>query len=377
MNRLLGCKKITVWAILLLILAAPLAAQKGLSVEFMSHYGQLVKHKQILNFEVKTPASAAEISLQFQMYGRRNWHYWQNYPLFGVSLLYYNLGNDQTLGNAVGIFPSLSFNAIHTSRFDLKFQIGLGVAYISKYFNPVTNPTNNGIGSAFNNVTSLRLGGKWHFDARWAMLLGGSLTHFSNGASQLPNFGLNIPALYAGLQYTRQPLQKADYQVATESSKPKHRLGLLLHADIGFVEDKLPGGPKYPVYFGSIAAVYHHSKVNRLLVGFEYEQNEAIYAFQQHINPPGNEAVSRRKSIQKMVFVAEEWLFGNWGALLQAGTYFGENRKNATFFIYNKIGVRYYLPEISTPATRFFAGIYLKTHQVIAEDISIGCGATF
>ncbi len=362
--------------IVFLAVAAPVFSQKGLSIESIFHYGKVVKHRDILGFEVTEPSFGTEIGFRFQTFGTQSWHYWQNYPLLGGSLLYYYFGNHATLGSAVAAYPSLHFYLFRRTRFDVQCQVGTGIAYLTKPFNAVTNPNNNAIGSTFTNITALRMGARWTFATRWAAQAGGSLTHFSNGASQLPNLGLNITALYIGLQYSPSPLQKPDYQVPTESSTPPHRFGLMLHADLAFVEDKIPGGPKYPIYIASLGGVYHLSKVNRLILGAEYEWNSSIYAFNQHISPAGNEAASRRLAVRTMVFLADEWLFGNWSILLQAGTYFGANRRD-NFFIYNKLNVRYYLPAFGTPKTRFFMGVYLKSHRAIAEYIALGGGATF
>ncbi|MCB0624999.1 MAG: hypothetical protein KDC43_14065, partial [Saprospiraceae bacterium] len=76
-----------------------------------------------------------------------------------------------------------------------------------------------------------------------------------------------------------------------------------------------------------------------------------------------------------MVFLADEFLFGSLGVMLQAGYYVSPKSVLISKPIYSKLGIRYYLPAVGKPATQFYAGIYLKAHAFTAEYIGLGMGA--
>ncbi len=77
------------------------------------------------------------------------------------------------------------------------------------------------------------------------------------------------------------------------------------------------------------------------------------------------------------IFLADEFLFGNVGLSLQASVYLPMKSWLLQYFLYTKVGLRYYFPAIGRPKTKFYAGIYIKSHKITAEHFSFGFGATF
>jgi hypothetical protein len=77
-----------------------------------------------------------------------------------------------------------------------------------------------------------------------------------------------------------------------------------------------------------------------------------------------------------MIFIADELYFGAFSILLQVGVYWKGKSAFLNFPVYNRLGLRYHLPPIGKPKTRFFAGIYLKSHRFSAEHIALGIGAS-
>lgn len=355
-----------------------LAAQsnKGISIETSFHYGKILRHTPKLTIQIPTSSFGIDGSIKFQTYGKADWQHWQNYPQWGINFLYYKLGNDQ-LGSAYGILPSLQLAIFKKKwlQFDLSFASGL--AYLSEPYDALNNPENNAIGSSINNVTTFKTSFRGRLSENWSWLAGGSFTHFSNGASKLPNLGINIVAFNAGLNYKLNPVTKEDYRQASISKKPINRFGFSLHFGLALREMISYGGPKYPIYIGSAAGVYHFNKVNRLLVGVEYEFNQAVYRFGLHTFDFDSATAAQRGATRWMIFVADEFMIGRIGILLQAGIYVSKSSFLTPFPIYNKIGIRYYFPAIGKPKTNLYVGTYLKSHKIDAAYIAFGMGAMF
>ena len=197
--------------IFLFFLTQNLQAQKGISIEPTLHFGSIVKHTKELTYDVKSMTIGADINLKFQTYGKKEWHQWQRFPLFGVALYYMNYGDWKTLGHTFSISPNVTVPLFKKEKWNGHFQIGTGVAYSNRKFDYLENPTNNALGSNWNSTVAMKFYASRQIHSNYKMHLGLSFTHYSNGAARLPNFGINIPALMLGINYTPQPLQSDDY----------------------------------------------------------------------------------------------------------------------------------------------------------------------
>ncbi|MEM9820394.1 MAG: acyloxyacyl hydrolase [Bacteroidota bacterium] len=349
---------------------------KGISIESNFHIGQILKHTPKLNFDVDHLSYGFEFNLRNKKYGKKAWHQALNYPVPGVAIFYYRIGESAIFGDAIGIFPNIAFPVIRGKKVDLRFYMGAGIAYLSTHFDPIDNPTNNAVGSNVNNIAAIKWQMTYRFKPTLRFNTGFSFTHFSNGASQLPNFGINILAYTVGFQYTPKPLVATDF-IRHETIPAFKRWGFDLRFDLGFRENIVAGGPRYPVSIASLAGTYRTSLVNRLYLGLEYEFNKSVYVLGLHTFTLNSKSEARRRASRLALFFADELLFGNVGFYAQFSFYLPIDSWLLPFFMYTKAGLRYYFPPIGRPKTRFYAGIYLKSHKITAEHFSFGFGATF
>lgn len=348
---------------------------KGWSLEPSVHIGRIVKHSPKLIFDVKGLAVAGELNLSYQTFGKKEWNQFQRYPKMGVSLFYHDLGAEDIFGEAWSLLPNIGVSTYSRDNFQLDFRFGIGLAYLTKPYDAVSNITNNAIGSNWNAGVLFELNARWKLNEHWQLRSGLNLLHYSNGASHLPNFGLNVPSLVIGTRYTPRALPKEEYNHFDSSKKRNKKWGLQAWATLAFRERGVPGGPGEPVYAISIAANYYLNKVNRLAVGLEYEYNKSAYEFGKHVYAFSSEEEARRRSRRWQAFVSDEFLFGNWGVTILTGLYVSRDSYLLPGPIYNKIITRYYFP---TPTkVKIHVGAYLKSHFVIAEYMALGLGATF
>ncbi len=242
---------------------------KGINIEPTFHIGQILKHTPKLNFNVDDISYGFEINLTNTKYGVKKWHQQLNYPVAGVDIFYYHLGDKDILGDAIGIFPNIAFPIFQRKRLGLSFQLGAGIAYLTQHYDPIENTTNNAIGSNLNNITSFKWYLAYQANPKLKVSTGLSFTHFSNGSAQLPNFGINVLAYTLGIQYTPNPVQAEDYIHHEETQPFKRKWGMDIHLDMGFRENLVSGGPRYPVYIASLSATYLISPINRWSLGLE------------------------------------------------------------------------------------------------------------
>lgn len=365
--------------LVLLVLTCTLAqAQdgKGMGLSLTSHTGYILKHTSKLTFTPPPVSSGLEFSFTHRTHGLKNWEAWNRYPIFGINAIWIDLGSDE-LGHAFGVYPFVDVPLFHHQNWSGYAQIGSGLAWLTRHFDRNSNPLNNAIGSNLNNSAAFRIHVDYQWRPEWLLTGGLSFTHFSNGQAQTPNYGINVLGGMIGAQWIPHPLTSSDFRPATEPRTPLRRFGLSTYANLAFREYFAFGGPRYPVFIASLAGLYQFSRINRLHVGLEYEYNQGIYTFSKLNWQIQGDNARRWAASRLMVFVADEFLFGNWAILVQAGTYIGGFGEFIPLPVYNKLALRYYLPYLPWTNARFFGGLTLKSHMITAEYIALGMGVTF
>jgi len=228
---------------------------KGITFEPNIHYGRIIKHTAKFNADVTENTVSIELNLIKKTYGKQAWQAHQGYPSFGVAVSYFNFGDNAVFGSAVAAMPNFTFKFLEKKRWHAHLRIGVGTAYLTRPYNVVHNPTNNAIGSHFNSMIGFRFGTGWQLNERWTLQSSLSYTHFSNGASTLPNLGLNIPALNLGVTYIPQPLQKEDFISASTPRTRDPKIRFSLKQAFSLIETITPGGPNYPVHITAVLRI--------------------------------------------------------------------------------------------------------------------------
>lgn len=354
-------------------------AQKAKSwgIETEAYLGKILKHTPKILFDANNLSQGLGFNFKYQTYGKEKWSQYQRYPEMGMALVYFNFGDNDVLGQSISIMPNISINILRKEKGYINFKLGTGLAYLNRHYNLVTNSQNNGIGSRWNNITMIQFAGGYKINDTWSTQLGIGLTHYSNGATQLPNYGLNVLMGAVGVKYTPNPVKQEDYIWDDDFLNiPEKRWGYQMHLDLAYREFGAIGGPRFPIYIGSVAGTFHFNRVNRMLLGLELEYNTGVYHLVNHLSANSDKDYARNQATRLMFFVADEFLFGDIGILLQAGFYF-KQKDRLPGRVYNKLSLRYYFPPVGKPKTQFFGAIYLKTHLSVAEFIAIGMGANF
>jgi len=370
--------KISLCSMLLSLLCLSVAAQalKGITFEPNLHYGRILKHTEKFEADVIGNTFGLELNLIKKTYGKQAWQAHQDYPAFGLAVSYFNFGDKKIFGHAVGLMPNFTLLFLQKKCLHGHFRLGVGAAYLNQIYNVVNNSTNNVIGSHLNAMVGFRLGTGYRLNDKWTLQSSVSYTHFSNGASTLPNLGLNIPTINLGATYIPRPLRKEDFLPATTPRTRDKRWHFSLTQALALTETITPGGPDYPVHITAVSVGRHLGYANRMSAGFEYEFNYSVYEFMNHIDRFEDQQQRRRNASRVTFFVVDEVTLGNISLWFQAGTYLTRSYLQPDV-IYTKLGVRYYIPIIKNKKPRAHIGVYMKSHQVVAEYISFGIGVGF
>lgn len=356
--------------------SCPAGAQKKATLTFETavHYATLYRHTPKLTIQTGQRVWGQEFSLNFQTLGRQPWQAWQRYPVLGVSLAHFHLGA-AAHGDVWGLLPYLNVPVLRRPHWLLYFRVGTGLGYVAHPYDYFNNPNQNALGSHANNITQFRLAAEYRLNAHWRLQAGGAFSHFSNGASALPNYGVNLPAFFTALNWSPRGIRATDFVPAPASRRSGRHWGGLLSGGLALIEYAVIDGPRYPVWSLSAASYYQFNQVNRLLLGAEYEYNQAVYNFGLRTTNFKTQAEARRGATRLALTLADEFLFGPLGVQVQAGYYTGRRiNQLVSDRWYSKLTVRYYLPEMLHTRLRCHVGISLKAHRTTAEFIAFNFG---
>ena len=348
-----------------------LVAQHGMSLVYAPT--KVIKHRSTLLFDVPSRTHELRLAYTFQTSGKKKWERYWNKPKIAINAVFVDFGDPDVLGNAIGLLPEMHFTLKKWSNLHLNLQFGTGIARLNRPYDAITNPTNNAIGSNLNNISSLKFGLEYRWNDRWTTSLSTGLVHFSNGLSSSPNSGINIYGLSIGGLYSfgREEANKEVAEQEYKDEPAKFRRWILdAQYHYGFTEYTVPGGPKYGVNAYSLGVGYRYSEFMTLIVGGEYEFNDATYTFFKRNFYTEDQALERARST--VFYVENELRFGRIFNRFRLGFYLPYPIENSRS-IYTKLTTGLYLPEISGTA-RPYVGVVLKTHMAIADYLGIVFG---
>lgn len=124
------------------------------------------------------------------------------HPALGVGLYVANFYREDDLGTPFSLFFFQRATLRQfTPRWSLDYEWNLGSSFNWKYYDAFDNPDNIALGSSINVHVGGNVFMKWRMSQKFDLHGGIGFTHFSNGASALPNRGLNMANAFVELVY--------------------------------------------------------------------------------------------------------------------------------------------------------------------------------
>ena len=335
------------------------------------HIGKIVPHRSYFTPQITEPTFQYEISWSKQTTGKALWSRAYKKPEYGVGLVLADFGDKNIFGRGIGILPFLNFKRQY-KPFNFNMKVGVGLAYITKTYHPINNPTNNGIGGHFNNLTRFELGFQRQIIKQLSASANLSVTHYSNGNTEQPNLGINILGASIGLTYLFNP---SNTQYPDTLPQHNKRFKISLHTGFGVGSLIINGGPNYPVYVTGIYLNRNVSIKGRIMLGLNYEYH---YSTRRFIELMGSFNESKNlKSSQIMVMGGYELLLNHFSIPVQIGTYiYNPFLKKGNLVV--KLGAKYHFKDTYQP-NRFnpYFGIFLKAHGASADFTELAVGIEF
>lgn len=215
-----------------------------LGVEAQYRQGLLIAHRSSMHHLPKAHLFGAELTFYYQTKGKSEYHKLLNFPKYGVSVIGTTLGNEQILGNLFGAYAFGNFPFVKTERDELSGTFGAGICYITRIYDPIKNSKDIAVSTHLNALIDLNLKYRHYFNKNWNIVMGLHLTHASNGASRVPNLGVNMVFSSIGIGYQFKDVELKTKEVKINLDK-KWKFGL--QGVFSCKEDYPIGGKLYPI----------------------------------------------------------------------------------------------------------------------------------
>jgi hypothetical protein len=197
--------KIRVLILILLLPGMTVKSQlikKPVIIETKFHTGLNLPIYEAVNYLIQDDIYSFDLSLSFPTYGRDFWEKLYNYPRTGVGYSFWSLGNNEVLGKANALYGFLSIPFLKRSeKISFSSQVSAGGVYLTRIFDVYNNHLNRASGSHLNIYFHFGIDGKIRLFPCSEIVIEAGITHFSNGKTRSPNYGINEGSVSLGLNY--------------------------------------------------------------------------------------------------------------------------------------------------------------------------------
>lgn len=184
----------------------------------------------------------------------------------GIGIGVYDFGDRERWGSPVAVYLfQTSRIARISSRVSLDYEWNFGISTGWEPYHPEQNPNNIVVGSTANAYINLGAYVSWRLDTRTTISGGVDFTHFSNGNTEYPNAGVNLPGIKVGLVYdvAKTPTQPHKPDRSRAPDFPRHVsydlvvFGSSRRKGVDFFGLQVASPYKYPVVGAYFAPMYN------------------------------------------------------------------------------------------------------------------------
>lgn len=320
--------------LLLLQFASGLSfAQRNHGMEVTYNRGYLLPHRPTMQHLPQRTASAVDLRYFVQTTGEKAWERNFNYPIYGFSAKFMDLGSPDFLGYGLGLTTYLSLPIIYGERFAYYFEIGGGLGLVSKPYDKIDNHKNIAIGSHINFCPFMGQRITYRVSQSWLTHLSTSFNHFSNAHVRLPNMGINYPLLGLGVTY----LPKPEFLELDTLYNPKRTGKWALTAAFGMKQTEVKRDILYPVGILRGERIFGLSKKSEVSLGVDFMYNTTrLYS----LKPNGDTLNSNIENMQIGLSGNYHLCVGKLTLLAGAGFFLFTAYPDFRNF-YNRAGLRY------------------------------------
>jgi hypothetical protein len=320
------------------------------SIGLNAHYGFIIPHSAAIEPVSHTNPAGFEISFNKLSTNYESWRIFNCYSNKGVQLAYFTFQNPDILGSAVLLSAFTEPVLLYRERFIISLKAGAGFSYHTKIFDFHTDTLNKFFSTRVSFPLYLMAKFKYMLTNNLYLTISGSYNHISNGATRVPNYGMNFPTFLMGLEYYKRKLpqlNKLGYKIINDFKPERYLSGQFL---TGYLDVY---GKLYYAYGFDIRYSWHFKYHYALNAGAEMILDQGL---RRKIEIENKSLDYKRFAVT----AGQEFIFGRVSFAQYFGLYLYAPYK-AKDIVYQKYELSY---RILKPLS---AGFFLKAHTSDAE----------
>lgn len=282
------------------------------------------------------------------------------------------------MGNILTGYGNFSRPFSRHEHWETDYNIGLGVAYSKKRYNPYTNVDNEMIGARWMLYVGLGLHATYHFVPEWGIKGGLEYYHHSNGTLRKPNKGGNFIGPTLALVYTpyySETLQEKQTWKPQEIDKYWFMNlsfgfgGKALHEQWMQSQQMRKEGKQeyqqahfnvYAAVSGQVDLMYRYAR--RWASGIGFDMFYGTYADKVRKIDESNDRNYKHSPWSWAIAFKHQAYYQDWSVNIGAGYYLyrhmGYTSKSVEKPYYERVGLFYHIPQLDGMAL----GLNVKAH---------------
>jgi hypothetical protein len=329
----------------------------------------------------KNGYGALELRYGWHTRGDHEWEGAYNHPSYGIGWYTGYVGDVDQYGNPNALYGFMNFPLSDKNKRNVwMLEPALGLTYNLVPYDPVTNELNDAFGARMGVYFNLNFGGELKVTRELDLIYGFDFTHFSNGRTFTPNYGLNMAGFNIGTRYHFNRAQKQldpsyrPQRIAEarppvlKARKPTriHAGGIQLYQAIGTVQNYIDAGTgkRYSTSSTVLDGYYHFSEMHGITLGMDLFNDQSLkdelavplYTTYQTTFFPG-------------VHIGYDFMWWRFTARVQLGYLLTEAGRNMKTPFFTRPAIKFDFTK------RFYAQVGLKTYKGATADwVEFGLG---
>lgn len=263
--------------------------------EIRGHTGIHIYTGEFLDEETSSGYGSVEVRYAWQPSKADSWSNPYGFSSYGVGWYSGFVGDPQVFGKPNALYGFINFPLSKPNKKNIiELNPAFGLTYNLTPYDSETNAINDAIGSRMAVYFGLHIGAALRLSRSVDMTYGIDFTHFSNGRTSVPNYGLNMFGVNLGFRhyynadqhkvnndpFTKELLQARfnrpnARKLVKNTDKPN---SINLHFAIGTVQNYSEQGSdkRYTVWSGILDYRHKFNEMHGIAAGFDFFHDKSL-----------------------------------------------------------------------------------------------------
>jgi hypothetical protein len=329
------------------------------------HYGFIIPHAEDLKAVSEANIWGFQLDISKLGVSPKAWSNCNCYSRLGFSFDFFDYRNPDILGHSYSLafFFEPYFNFKSRSR--LSLRAGLGLTYLDKVYNEISNPENLFYSSKISGLLLLNLSYNYVIKDQYQLNFALNYNHISNAGAKMPNKGMNFPTVSLGLDYIIRPRElKSQEKSAGLGDKKVLKFSRMFWSLRSIDEDSMYERTNHLMIGLEAGMIKSLSNINGLLGGIEFSYDGSFQELSDRMEENYSPFVVS-------LHFGHAFVIGRITFTQQMAWYVYRPFPSVSESFFQRYGIYYRIGKIIN------VGFSLKAHGHVAEHMDMRIGVEF